>query len=269
MMRVVVVTSQPVPRSNSVMADCLGLLRTWGVSIEVVLPDRLVDLTALAPEADLYLLKSVSGPVLSLACAVEAIGGRCCNTAEVVRLCRDRIAVTAALSAAGVPVPRSWTTSSAETLVPLLAEGPIVLKAACVGDPAGSRVVWDVDALSEMAALGQQWLVQRLAPRARSEDKVYRIGDQVFGVRRRWPARTAVGSVGQPFTVSEELRSIADRVSLALGTDLFGLDVVGGPEGHVVVDVHPFPGFKGVPNAAVRLADHIFALVSERVGAAS
>jgi glutathione synthase/RimK-type ligase-like ATP-grasp enzyme len=261
-MRIAVLTSHPVLSAGSVMAQSLELLRSWGVEVEVVLPDRLVDLAAPAPQADLYLLKSVSEPVLSIAAAVEAAGGRCCNTAAVVRLCRDRIAATAALAAAGVPVPRSWSTSRPDALAPLLAEGPLVLKAARAGDPAGSRIVWDVDGLLEMTSMEQVWLAQRLAARPGRERKVYRIADQVFGVQRRWPARTSTGSIGEPFTVSGGLRDITDRVAAALGTDLFGIDVVPGDAGPVVVDVHPFPGCTGVPNAHLRLADHLYAVAS-------
>lgn len=258
-MRIVVLTSHPVLSGGSVMAQSLSLLRSWGAEIDVVHPDRLVDLGAPAPRADLYLLKSVSDHVLSVAEAVEASGGRCLNTTAVVRLCRDRIAATATLSAAGVPVPRSWATSRTDSLAPLLAEGPLVLKAARVGDPAGSRIVCDIDGLLEITATEQVWLAQRLAGTTRRESKVYRIADQVFGVRRRWPARTTSASSGEPFTVSGDLRAITARVGAALGTDLFGIDVVDGADGPVVVDVHPFPGFKGVPNAPVRLADHLYA----------
>lgn len=127
----------------------------------------------------------------------------------------------------------------------------------------GHRVVWNAEDLVETSMHGQQWLVQRLEPTESRDRKVYRIGDQVFGVKRRWPAVTLADKSGEPFTVTTEHRQICDATAQALGTDLFGLDLVEGPEGPVVVDVHPFPGFKGVPNGALRLADYIYATLRE------
>ncbi|MFX0538783.1 ATP-grasp domain-containing protein [Ornithinimicrobium sp. Y1847] len=258
-MRIVVLTSQPVPRTASVTADCLDLLRSWGARVEVVLPETLVDVTSLAPDADLYLLKSVNDHVVSLAHALAAGGGRCVNTADVARLCRDRVAATASLAAHSVPVPQTWTTRDLPALEELLQDGPLVLKPGRVGAGTGSRVVWDVEELLDLSPTEQPWLVQRLQETSARDRKLYRIGEQVFGVKRRWPATSLLEKQGEPFTVTEELHRITDRVGAALGTDLFGVDVVETTTGPVVVDVHHFPGFKGVPDGALRLADYIFA----------
>nr|NLD40514.1 hypothetical protein [Actinomycetales bacterium] len=265
-MRIVVLTSQPVPRAASVTTECLELLRTWGVHVDVLLPANLVDLSSLEPAADLYLLKSVNEHIVSVASALEAAGARCLNTAHTVRLCRDRVASTVALAAHGVPVPQTWTTADLPALESLLDDGPVVLKAGRVGAGVGNRVVWDVDELLDIPLSGQPWLVQRLQETSSRDRKIYRIGSQVFGVKRRWPATSLEEKLGEPFTVTAELHEITERVAAALGTDLFGLDLVETPDGPVAVDVHPFPGFKGVPNGALRLADYIYAAMDAAPG---
>lgn len=257
-MRVVVLTSQPVPRAASVTTECLSLLRSWGVEVDVVLPGTLVDLSDLTSEADLYLLKSVDDHLVSLAQALEAVGARCLNSAAVVRLCRDRVAATVALAASGVPVPQTWATEDPASLEPLLDEGPVVLKPARAGAGTGARVLWDVEELPDLGLSGEAWLAQRLQETSVRDRKLYRIGDQVFGVKRRWPATSVADKVGEPFTVTAALREITDRAAQALGSDLFGIDLIETSDGPVAVDVHPFPGFKGVPNGALRLADYIF-----------
>lgn len=262
-MRIVMLTAHAVPTAGSVTAECIERLRQWGVRVDVVLPETLVDLNSLAASADLYLLKSVDDHVVGVASGLEAAGARCLNRAAVVRLCRDRVAVTGVLAAAGVPVPQSWTTSELPALAPLLEEGPVIVKSGKVRAGMGHRVVWDTEDLAESTLPGQQWLVQRLEQTASRDRKIYRIGDQVFGVKRRWPATSLADKHGEPFTVTAELRRISDDAARALGSDLFSLDLVETQDGPVVVDVHPFPGFKGVPNGALRLADYIFAALQE------
>ena len=84
------------------------------------------------------------------------------------------------------------------------------------------------------------------------------LGTQVFGVQRVWPARTYEEKLGEPFTVPPELRDIALRCGEVFGIDLYGLDIIESLGRPYVVDVSSFPGFKGVPDAALRLADYIF-----------
>ncbi|WBL17767.1 ATP-grasp domain-containing protein [Citricoccus sp. NR2] len=258
-MRIVILSSQPFSGASSVTAQCLEHLEQWGVTVDVVLPGTLVNITDLALTADLYLLKSPNDHVVGVATALEAAGARCVNPVSVVRTCRDRIAVTGVLAAAGVPVPPTWTTAELPGIVDLLDQGPVMLKSGRVGASMGHRTIWDEEDLASAHQPGQQWLVQRLQHTEDRDRKLYRIGDQVFGVKRRWPAATEADKQGEPFTVSAEHRRICDAAAEALGTDLFGLDLIETAEGPLVVDVHPFPGFKGVPNGALRLADYLFA----------
>ncbi len=87
--------------------------------------------------------------------------------------------------------------------------------------------------------------------------KIYRIGDQIFGVRRIWPLRTYQDKYGEPFDVSPELRDIALRCGEVFGLDLYGLDVVISGGQPYVVDINKFGSFIGVPDAPVLLANHI------------
>ncbi|MDI3210973.1 hypothetical protein [Arthrobacter sp. AL12] len=81
----------------------------------------------------------------------------------------------------------------------------------------------------------------------------------MFGIKRQWPARTYEQKQGEQFTLTPEVHDIARAVSEAIGTDLFGLDIVISRGQPYVVDVNPFPGFKGVPDGALRLAEYIYA----------
>ena len=57
--------------------------------------------------------------------------------------------------------------------------------------------------------------------------------------------------------MSEEVRDIALRCGAAFGLGLYGLDLIETPRGPFVVDVNYFPGYKGLPDAAEAVADHV------------
>lgn len=92
-----------------------------------------------------------------------------------------------------------------------------------------------------------------------ADRKIYCIGGQLFGVLRRFPARTFREKCGEPFTITRELRDLALRCAAAFGVELFGADVILSNGAFYLVDIHSFPGFKGVPDAALRLADYLYA----------
>jgi glutathione synthase/RimK-type ligase-like ATP-grasp enzyme len=91
-----------------------------------------------------------------------------------------------------------------------------------------------------------------------ADRKIYRIGDQIFGVKWVWPLRTYQDKYGEPFTVSSELRDIAQRCGDAFGLSLCGLDVVISEGQPYVVDINKFGSFIGVPDAPTLLADYIY-----------
>lgn len=260
-MKITVLMARRLPDAESAGRESIELLRSWGVSVEELhIHTGALSLTDPTIRADLHLLTSADSSMSSYAAGIEARGGVCVNTADVVRRCQDRVLTTGLLAAQGVPVPQTWAAADPLHLAKLLDEGPIALKPPFLSDGAGIQVIWDVDDLMQLPGAGHPIVAQRYHPSERRDRRVYRIGDQVFGVKRTWPARSYEERVGEPFTIDASMRTIADQVSEAIGTDLFGMDVVVGSEGTVVVDVHPFPSFKGVPDAALRLADYIYAV---------
>jgi ribosomal protein S6--L-glutamate ligase len=67
--------------------------------------------------------------------------------------------------------------------------------------------------------------------------------------------------------VSDEIRAIALRCGAEFGLNLYGLDVLETAGGPLVIDVNYFPSYKGVPDAASRLADDIHACAHARLAA--
>ena len=259
-MRVGVIAPRPrTDRISPLVPELLARLRELGCQAELIDPDAdPVDLGQVRADADVYILKSGTEAALSFAGILHAQGACLVNPFPVAAACRDKLIQTSVLAAAGVPVPRSWMTADPGTMVPHLAEGPLILK-----DPRGSRgrgivVVRDTDQLAALRA-GVPWLAMRYHEPEGRDLKLYRIGDEVFGVERVFPANTYQDKVGRPYRVGPGLREVVLRCGQAFGISVYGVDVIRSQGREWVVDMSSFPGFKGVAGSGRRIADHVVA----------
>jgi ribosomal protein S6--L-glutamate ligase len=242
---------------GSIFPEVIQLLARRGIEIDVIYPDEQpIDLTHLRVEHDLYVLKSGTETALSLGGALHALGATILNPYPVAVMCRDTVVASETLERAGVPVPESFAVSEPSHLAPLLDDGPLVVKPYRGSQGRGVQVVRSEHDLTKVRPNGPL-LAQRYHPPDGPDLKIYCIGRHVFGVERVWPARTYREKLGRPFDVNKELREIAFQCGSAFGITLFGFDVVMSGGTPYVVDNSSFPGFKGVPNAARRLADYI------------
>lgn len=252
-------------RQQSVMPDVVHILRDWGMGVDLIYPEQeLIDIANIRVEHDLYVLKASTNLAMSMAGALHAIGARVLNPYPVAAVLRDKIVSERILRTAGVPTPDTYVADRAEHLAPLLATGPLIIKPYRGSRGRGVRVVWDADELDELTSADGPLFAQRYQKPEGLDRKIYCIGEQLFGVERVWPAHSYEDKLGRPFTITTELRDIALRCRHAFGVGLLGLDVIISRGRPYVVDVNSFPGFKGVPDAALRLADYIFAAAEQR-----
>jgi len=261
----------PAERKSPIMPEVFERLRARGATVEARYPEEeLVDLARLEPAHDLTVLKSGSDLALSLAGVLAGCGATVLNPYPVAAALRDKILATRRLQAAGVPVPETWVTADAGSLAPLLAAGPLVVKPYRGSQGRGVRVVREASELAGERGEGNLVFAQRYHEPEGVDRKIYCIGGEVFGVLRNWPPRSYEEKLGEPFAVTPELQAIVARCGEAFGIDLFGVDVVMSEGRPWVVDMQAFPGFKGVPDAARRLSDYLWAAASRAAaGAAS
>jgi ribosomal protein S6--L-glutamate ligase len=84
---------------------------------------------------------------------------------------------------------------------------------------------------------------------------VYVAGRACRGLLKPWPRR---GSAAQrPFAPEPLLGDLARAVGRVLELEIYGVDFVVGETGPLIVDVNGFPGFKGVPEAARLIVEHL------------
>jgi ribosomal protein S6--L-glutamate ligase len=246
----------PPGRVSPIMPEVVRRLARRGAQVTAIHPEEQVsDLGALRVEHDLYVLKSGSEVALSVAGALDALGASILNSHAVSTRCRDKIVATRILQSAGVPVPDTYVAQDPVELAWALERGPLVVKPYRGSQGRGVRVVREP---AELAGDGPV-IAQRYHPPDGRDHKLYCIGGEIFGVRRVWPVRSYRDKLGEPFAVAPEIRDIALRCGRAFGIDLYGLDVIFSGGTPYVVDISSFPGFKGVPDAAARLADHLYA----------
>ena len=236
------------PSARSVLHAVRLHLRVAGVTVtEHVLPDG-GPLPRAAAEADLRVLKDL--PAAALRSLAATATGPCSDPASAVLHCEDKALACARLHLAGVPLPETRTVPDWAGVRELAAAGRVVVKPRW-GTGGEGVLVLEGPAPAAPAAPGP-WLVQECVPGDGLDRKLYVIGDRVHGVLRRWPA--PADRAGTPFPVPTALARVARAAAAALDLTICGVDVVVGPTGPVVVDVNPFPGFKGVPGAAELVA---------------
>jgi len=263
-----ILVKHPPERKSPIFPEVVRLLAEKGAVVDVIHPDeQATDLSEVQAEHDLYVLKSGTETALSFAGALHSMGAAILNPYPVSALMRDKVMTSKVLQAGGVPVPDTYMAGRAEQLEPLLAAGPLVVKPNRGSQGRGVRVVREPAELLGPSA-GEGGLGPVFAQRYHEPDgedyKIYSIGSHFYGVRRTWPVKRYEDKLGTPFTVSPELTEIASRAGRALGVELFGMDVVQSEGRYYVVDASSFPGFKGVPDAALLLAEYLYA-AGERV----
>jgi len=244
--------------TSPVVTEFVAALGRDGVPVDLVYPeDHARDVADVFPEYDLYVLKSSTRLAMVYAGLLHQAGARIVNPVPAVAVMKDKFAATGALLPAGVPLPRTWMADSPSQLRDALAEGPLVVKPYFGSQGRGVHIVHtqaELDAIPDDFGIT---FAQSYHASDGRDHKIYRIGDDVFGVRRVWPAKTYADKLGEPFEVDGDLRTITMRCGDAFGVDLYGLDIIMSGETPWVVDINSFPGFKGVPDAGRLLAAYI------------
>ncbi len=259
--------SEQSPHLSAVTGEIIAHLRAMGVCVDLITPEgAALDIAdaILRPEHDLYVLKSRSALVLSLAGALTKQGAQIVNTYWSSAHTRDKIATMAVLSAHGVPVPPSWATGDAAQLHPVLQAGPLWVKPRCGSHGAGIRRITEpadmvgLEASSDAHGLPLPLFAQREVPSSGQDLKVYVVGDWAWAISRPFPARTLADKLGTPADLPPRIRDIALTVGRALGLELYGVDFLTTGDGLWVVDVNAFPGYKGVPAAPRHIAEYLY-----------
>src|SRR6266699_2093776 len=162
----------------SIFPKAMQALTDAGVVVDVIAcNERLIDLSTVRVEHDLYVLRQISGVSMSLAGALHAQGAAIVNPYPVTVALRDKVIAARILEAAGAPVPATYVVSQPDLLAPLLNRGPLVVKpyhGTCGSGVLGVRKV--VPARTEAEKYGEPF-----TPTAEQADIALRCG-RAFGI---------------------------------------------------------------------------------------
>jgi ribosomal protein S6--L-glutamate ligase len=252
----------PVP--SEIVLAAQDLLRRRGFCVEEVIPEEALLAVDAPPDDDvLWLHKSYSELALQVAGALHAGGARLLNPYRATAALRSKIVAAQVLAAAGVPAPRTWAVGDPRALGPLLARSPLVVKPAAGWRGQGVSFVRTAAALAALPPFEAPMVAQELVDGPGEDLRLYVAGERVFATRKPFSGGS-YAVAGRPAPVTPRLEELALRVGAAFGLALFGLDLVEGSAGPVVVDVNHFPGYKGCPGAAEAVAHVIAAAATGR-----
>jgi ribosomal protein S6--L-glutamate ligase len=243
------------------------LARDYGASVATVVVGR----TEPPEDADVYLLKSRSNGALKAARRAELEGASVLNSAVATAACLDRVSMARRMWQASLPFPDTWSAPTLDRLIVSLSRRepawPIIVKSrrSRRGD-----LVRLVSSDAELHGLASDWrseavIAQPVVRHDGWEQKVWVIGGRLYAARRR-PELGRRGHRTEALMPSQRLpdgiEDLARATGAAFGLELYGVDVLLGEHGPVVVDVNPFPGFRCVPSAGAALAAHVVGLMT-------
>ncbi|MEV7233901.1 hypothetical protein AB0N06_07890 [Streptomyces sp. NPDC051020] len=255
-------------RHDGMPVEVIRQLTSWGHQVDVLRPGgSLLRMTEAvrASTHDAWVLKTVSGgPGLTLLEAAASTGMTTVNDARSIRGVRDKALAAAIGRSRGLPLPPTYAAARPELLAEIPAsEYPLVVKPA---DGSSGRAVHLVSSPDRLAALipelaGEGMLIaQPYVTNSGIDVKVYSVGGELYATERRSPLNPDHSVRERRVPLSAEVAAIAAQVGVVYGLDLYGVDVVLGPDGPVVVDVNDFPSFRQVPDAAARVARAVLEL---------
>lgn len=142
-------------------------------------------------------------------------GATVVNTYDACTLTRDKIAVTAVLAAAGVPVPPSWAAGRAAALLPVVGEGPLWIKPQRGIKGVGMRRLGGpVDLAVREAPVDPYGLplplfAQQEVAAGSQVLKVYVVGDQLWSLMKPFPVCAPQDKIGTTVSLPPDRRTAA------------------------------------------------------------
>jgi ribosomal protein S6--L-glutamate ligase len=261
----------PNPVLTAVMAE---LARHHDVAVHdaATLPEGYGREPGLQAPPDVVLLKSRSLQAREVARTAERAGSLVVNSPAATTAALDRAATAEALDRAGVPAPRSW---SVPALRELAADGAALPWPLVVKSRTSSRrdLVRLVSSPTELAGLLPEWgdepvVAQEFAANDGFDIKVWVIGADLSAARRRSALESIDKSSDEfldPADLPAEWTGAARNAGKALGLRLYGVDLLISGGRPVVVDVNPFPGFRGAKEPADSLLRFLSTLATTRM----
>lgn len=260
-------------RGDSMPLKVADRLAEWDHDVAIVEPAvEPLDIAAFGDALfDAVVLKTVGdGPGLTLLELAAVNGNTTVNRIAAIRRARDKAVAIGLARRHNLPVPVTWFAPRIEQFEQLPSSTfPLIIKPTngssneCIHLAESTR---DIAPLAAAYADGEHrfWLAQHYVSNPGVDLKLYCTGEGVYAELRSSPLMESPTAPDRLVPVPTELITLISRVGHIFDLDIFGLDMVQGPEGWVLVDVNDFPSFRLVPDAAGKVASSILRLATAR-----
>jgi [lysine-biosynthesis-protein LysW]--L-2-aminoadipate ligase len=214
---------------------------------------------------------------------LNAAGIPTVNTAQVAQTCGDKILTSAAVAAAGLPIPRTVVTFNRESALQAIEEMgyPVVLKPMVGSWGRLLAKVNDRDAaeaiLEHKETLGSYqhgiFYIQEYVAKPERDIRAIVIGDETIGAIYRtaehWITNTARTGRALPCPVTPEIDRLARAAAAAVGGGALAVDLLEHADGLLVNEINYTMEFRGFVegtgiDVAGRLIDYVLQVGAER-----
>ena len=194
---------------------------------------------------------------------MEVAGIKVINSTYPFRRSRDKYATQYTLQAAGIPIPKTFTTESLARAYEETQEMiPVIFKPILSSMGRGSMKFDDTDlaynAYKMLDRLYSPLIIQGFIETPGRDIRVFIIGDQCVGAVYKyipdghWKSNVAQGGKMVEEEMTPAIIELGFKATRAMGLDYCGVDILESPDGPVVLEVNAAPGWQGLKEATSR-----------------
>ena len=191
---------------------------------------------------------------------MEVAGIKVINSTYPFRRSRDKYATQYTLQAAGIPIPKTFTTESLARAYEKTNEMmPIIYKPILSSMGRGSMKFDDTDlafnAYRMLDRLYHPLIIQGYIQNPGRDIRVFIIGDECVGAvykyipEGQWKSNVAQGGKMVEEEMPPEIIELGFKATRAMGLDYCGVDIIESSDGPVVLEVNAAPGWQGLNKA--------------------
>ena len=191
---------------------------------------------------------------------MEVAGIKEINSTYPFRRSRDKYATQYTLQAAGIPIPKTFTTESLARAYEKTQEMiPIIYKPILSSMGRGSMKFDDVDlaynAYKMLDRLYHPLIIQGYIPNPGRDIRIFVIGDECVGAvykyipKGQWKSNVAQGGKMVEEEMPSEIIELGFKAARTMGLDYCGVDIMESSDGPVVLEVNAAPGWQGLNEA--------------------
>ncbi|MCW4012436.1 MAG: RimK family alpha-L-glutamate ligase [Candidatus Bathyarchaeota archaeon] len=197
---------------------------------------------------------------ISLMEHMEVAGIRVINSTYPFRRSRDKYSTQYTLQAAGIPIPKTFTTESLARAYEHTQEMvPVIYKPILSSMGRGSMKFDDTDlaynAYKMLDRLYHPIIIQGYIKNPGRDIRIFVVGDQCIGAvykyipEGHWKSNVAQGGKMVEEEMSQEIIELGFKANKAMGLDYSGVDILESEDGPVVLEVNAAPGWQGLKDA--------------------